>query len=245
VPRRGGVLFVPPFAEEMNKSRRQVMLQARALATLGYGVLLVDLYGTGDSEGEFAAGRLDAWRNDLVAGCRWLGREGFEPVVAWGLRWGALLATDVLRTLGLRRLLLWQPVADGRQYMDQFFRLRTAASMMRGGARETAQDLRRQLEAGATIEVAGYELHPELVRANDNLRLDAPPGGCVVDWLEVVRDADTQVSVGSQRMIASWRQTGVDVRPAAVVGQQFWATVETTVAPALIEHTSQSLSGHA
>ena len=30
--RRGAVLYVPPFAEEMNRSRRMVALQARAFA---------------------------------------------------------------------------------------------------------------------------------------------------------------------------------------------------------------------
>jgi exosortase A-associated hydrolase 2 len=223
------------------------MLQARALAAEGYGVLLVDLYGTGDSEGVFAQGRIAQWRDDLVDGARWLAREGFEPVAVWGLRWGALLATDVLRALALPRLVLWQPVADGRQYMDQFLRLRTAASMLRGsGVRETVQELRRKIEAGETVEVAGYALHPDLVRGNDGLGLAAPPSaGCVVDWLEIVRDGDSQLSVGSQRTVANWRQAGVDVRPAAVLGQQFWATVEITVAPALIEHTTQSLSARA
>src|SRR5262245_5413710 len=79
VLRRGGVLFVPPFAEEMNKSRRQVMLAARALAAAGFGVLLSDLYGTGDSGGEFADGRVAAWRSDLLSGAGALEQEGFAP----------------------------------------------------------------------------------------------------------------------------------------------------------------------
>lgn len=246
-PRRGGVLFVPPFAEEMNKTRRQVMLQARALAAAGFGVLLMDLLGTGDSSGEFADGRLPIWREDLLGGVRSLEREGFAPAAVWGLRWGALLATDVARIIGVTRLVLWQPAVDGRQYMDQFIRLRTAATMLRGTARETVQDLRKLLAAGQALEVAGYELHPEVVAAIDGQSLSAlrPPPACTVDWVETVRDADTGVSVGSQRIIDGWRQTGVEVRSAAVVGQQFWATVEITVAPALIEHTTQSLSGRA
>ena len=51
---RGGVLYCPPFAEEMNKSRRMAALQARAFAKAGYGVLLLDLYGCGDSSGDFS-----------------------------------------------------------------------------------------------------------------------------------------------------------------------------------------------
>jgi exosortase A-associated hydrolase 2 len=246
VARRSGVLFVPPFAEEMNKARRQVMLQARSLAAAGHGVLLVDLYGTGDSEGEFAEGRWDRWRNDLLAGARWLEERGYTRIGVVGLRWGSLLAADVFRELGERaeRLVLWHPVLDGRQYMDQFIRLRVASAMMGGGARVTVQDLRRLLDGGESLEVAGYDLSPELVRAVDtyNLSASAPPAGSTVDWIEVVGDEDAQVSVGSQRVIQTWRQAGVDVSAATVVGQQFWATVEITVAPALIEHTTRCLS---
>ena len=54
-PPETGVLYVPPFADEMNKARRQAAVQSHALALQGYGVLSVDLFGTGDSEGEFAA----------------------------------------------------------------------------------------------------------------------------------------------------------------------------------------------
>ena len=54
---RGAALYVPPFGEEMNKSRRMAALQARALAAAGFGVLQLDLYGCGDSSGEFAEAR--------------------------------------------------------------------------------------------------------------------------------------------------------------------------------------------
>ena len=247
-PPRGGVLFVPPFAEEANKSRRQVMLQAHALAAAGYGVLLVDLHGTGDSEGDFVQGRWEIWRGDVVAGLRWLERQAFSPVVLWSLRWGSLLAADVARDFSEPpRLVLWQPVLDARQHTDQFIRMRVASSMLTGGTRVTVQDLRSSLKRGESLEVAGYALHPDLVSGTDgrNLAAAPPPKGSVVDWIEVVGDPDAGVSVGSQRVIASWHDTGAQVRPATIVGQQFWATTEITVAPALLEHTTRALSTRA
>jgi alpha-beta hydrolase superfamily lysophospholipase len=42
---RGAVVYVHPFAEEMNKSRRMAALQAKALAAAGYAVLQIDLHG--------------------------------------------------------------------------------------------------------------------------------------------------------------------------------------------------------
>jgi len=64
-PVRGCILYSPPFAEELNKSRRMVALQARQLAASGYAVLLLDLYGCGDSGGEFDTATWSIWQDDL------------------------------------------------------------------------------------------------------------------------------------------------------------------------------------
>ena len=64
---RADVVIVPPFAEEMNKSRRMFALLAERLATLGVGTALIDLYGTGDSEGDFGDARYDVWLDDMTA----------------------------------------------------------------------------------------------------------------------------------------------------------------------------------
>ena len=63
---RGGVVYVQPFAEEMNKSRRMATLQAQALAAQGWAVAMPDLAGCGDSSGEFAEARWDDWVDDVL-----------------------------------------------------------------------------------------------------------------------------------------------------------------------------------
>ena len=55
---RGSVLMLPPFAEEMNMSRRMSYLTGRAFAAAGYDFLSLDLTGTGDSSGDFAGAHL-------------------------------------------------------------------------------------------------------------------------------------------------------------------------------------------
>ena len=94
---RGGVLYAPPFAEEMNKARRMAALQARRLAAAGFGVLIPDLYGCGDSGGDFAEARWDIWRDDLSRCRDWLRGRGHHRLVLWGLRLGALLAAELHR----------------------------------------------------------------------------------------------------------------------------------------------------
>ena len=71
-PAKGAVIYVHPFAEEMNKSRRMAALQARAMAAAGYTVLQVDLLGCGDSSGDFGDATWESGIENLVEAGAWL-----------------------------------------------------------------------------------------------------------------------------------------------------------------------------
>ena len=164
---RGDLVFVPPFAEEANQSRHTVVQMARSLARRGWGVLLLDLFGTGDSEGLFEECRWEIWRQDLMTAHAWLRDRGRNAVGLWGLRLGALLAADTAASHpGLfSRLVLWQPVTSGKSYLNQFLRIRTVGALIHGsGSRETTGQLRRRLASGESIGVAGYTLAPALAQ---------------------------------------------------------------------------------
>ena len=74
------VLIVPPFAEEMNKTRRTITEVARALAQRGMASVCVDLFGTGDSEGEFNQTSWEGWIDDLTTVDEWSRREHGLPI---------------------------------------------------------------------------------------------------------------------------------------------------------------------
>ncbi len=69
---RGALLYLPPFAEEANRSRRMAVLQARRLAARGWPVLLLDPFGTGDSAGAFHEARWELWLADAARAAAWL-----------------------------------------------------------------------------------------------------------------------------------------------------------------------------
>ena len=237
---RGALIYVPPFAEEMNRSRRMAALQARALASRSTAVLLLDLFGTGDSGGEFRDGRLSIWLGDILAAADWLKSKGHMTIGLWGLRFGALLAVAAAaREPGqFQNLILWQPVIDGKTMMTQFLRIGVAASMGEEGDGKSTEALRAELAGGRPVEIAGYELTPELADALSATRMEEAGASCRVLWLEVAEEAGDQLLPASQRVIEKWRQSGARVAAQAVTGPPFWTTQDTTVAPALIDATT-------
>jgi hypothetical protein len=104
--------------------------------------------------------------------------------------------------------------------------------------------LRAALLGGQALEVAGYELAPELATAID--RADAAklaPFASRVHWFEVVTGADRPPAPAVVRLLDAWLQQGVDANLRQVVGQQFWATQEISESLELIDATSAALAG--
>lgn len=240
-PRRA-VVYVHPFAEEMNKARRMAALQARRLAGEGCAVLQIDLHGCGDSSGEFAEARWQTWRRDIEAAVGFMAGRFAAPVSLWGLRLGAALAVEVADAR-VDHLLLWQPVTSGAQFLSQFLRLRLASEMLASGAASSAvRELTQALAAGRSLEIAGYELHPQLAAALERIKLEAlAPAAARVDWLEVVAERSMALRPGSARSVDAWRSRGVAVRTAQAVGEPFWATVEIAECEELLALTSEAM----
>ena len=239
---RGALLYVHPFGDEMNRSRRMAALQSRALAALGYGVLQIDLHGCGDSGGEFADARWEGWHDDLAAGSDWLAAHSPGPLSLLGLRLGALLALDYAGSERhqFARLVLWQPVLSGAAYLTQLLRLRLAGSMLAAGdAGGGTKALRARLAAGETLEIGGYELAPALAEAIGRLEAAALAlPACPLYWFEVVPAATPGVPLAAERVGGAWRARGAAPQLQAVAGPPFWSTPELSECPALLAATA-------
>lgn len=248
-PLRGLIVYVHPFAEELNKTRRMAALQARALAQAGYGVLQIDLLGCGDSSGDFADARWDAWIADILQASQWLDRHAANaqtPRWLWSLRGGCLLAADAVRAMAKPcHLLLWQPsYASGALLLQQFLRLQLAADLLASAEQRNkgAMDaLRQRLAAGETLDIAGYRLAPELASAIDRVRLDPPPPApgtlprlCI---LEASSHTPAEPSPLALRTQATWQAAGWRTRVQAATGPAFWQSSEIEEAPALLTAT--------
>lgn len=243
---KGGILYLHPFAEEMHKSRRMAALQARRFATEGYAVLQVDLTGCGDSACDFGDATWEAWLADACRAHAWLSAKTAGPIILWGLRTGASLAVELANALsGIQRLILWQPVVNGEQYLNQFLRIKLASEMLSGSqAQSGTKDLRAKLEAGESIEVGGYLLGSAMARDLARLKLADTPPPCPVAWLEVGAEEGGSPTPASQRIVDAWRAAGVSVLTCTVTGEPFWVTQEITECAGLIEATTEAVRGY-
>jgi uncharacterized protein len=227
----------------MNRTRRMASLAARALAADGHATLIVDATGTGDSSGDFAAATWARWCEDFEFAARWLAaRAGAAPMLL-AARSGALLAPPLLASGSAGdTVALWQPVTSGKQFFTQFLRLKLAAEMSAGPDAAEAggtKQLRESLAAGESVEIAGYEIHPELARGLEAASLSAAALAGVkrLAWLESGASSNPALLPASVRLLDSLKGGGARIHSASFAEPPYWVTPETTIAPGVLAAT--------
>ena len=241
----GNVLVIPAFNEEMNRCRSMVTIQAQALAKQGLGTLVIDLYGTGESDGDYGDARWETWLEDIRYATAWLDSQPGGCVALLGIRLGFPLAVSAVRnSRKSSALIAWQAVLDGKNYFTLFMRMKIAANMDRTDIpKETSGGMRAQLGAGRSIEIAGYEINPELGMALDSLILAEmlPPEASKVVWFEKTGSTEGTLSPASEKVVEVWQQSGVSTESQLFDGPAFWALHERVLAPDLVAKTSDWL----
>jgi exosortase A-associated hydrolase 1/exosortase A-associated hydrolase 2 len=240
-PFAGTVVWVHAFAEEMNKTRRMSALMARLLAGAGWRVVQKDLFGCGDSAGDFSEASWASWVEDVNAELDRADQD--RPIWLWCVRAGALLASAALAGRPHVNLLLWHPVISGAQHLQQFLRLHAGARVLGSAKGESAPAPAQELRQGRAVEVGGYVLTPSLAEALQHAAFDVPPGfaGRVI-WFELWQDDAPTVSVAAARLAEQLRGRGVDVSVEALTGPPFWQTLEIEESDALLQRSLFALT---
>jgi exosortase A-associated hydrolase 2 len=243
---KGALIYLHPFAEEMNKSRRVAAQQARLLAQHGYAVLQIDLHGCGDSSGDFGEATWQSWIQDVLAAHAWLRERCDAPLWLWGLRAGCLLAVDAARQLNRQaNFLFWQPVTAGKLFLQQFLRLKVAGEMLSGDSKGVMDTLKQAIANGQSVEIAGYMLSSELARGLEAADLQPPAEAGKIIWLEVSTRADATLAPVSIKRLEHWQSAGYELHSAVLPAPTFWQTSEIEEAPALLDATLAALDAQA
>lgn len=244
---RGDFIFIPPFGEELNRSRHMITAMSRALNRAGYGVLVFDLYGTGDSEGRFCDAGWEIWKSDILTAHQWLTDQGRNNISFWAMRTGALLATDLVCENPdlVKNILFWAAVTSGKTFTTQLLRIKLAAYMASGqdNVPQSTKEMVAQLEKGTPIEIGGYDFMPDMAQRLSALQLEkmSLPAGLDIDWLDVGLVAEPKLSAGANKVIRQWEENGTTVRAKIIQDVAFWSLQGPEWAEKLIEQTLNSL----
>lgn len=242
------VLVVPPFAEEMNKSRKMMSLLLAETASDTTGGYLFDLYGTGDSEGDFCLATWDLWRANLIDMLDFIAaQKGGEQISIVAIRTGALLVNSVLAEKNdashkINSIHYWNPVFNASLFIAQFLRLKLAANMMRNkGPKVGVKELRQQLQDEGELEVAGYTLNQDLIEGMENSAISLHPSLSRLALHFYELSSLDQITPGLMKKITEVGGAA-DLRFTHVVdGAQFWSTQEVSICEPLLSVTKKHL----
>jgi len=118
--RQQAIVLCQPLGHEYLRAHRAFRNLAVSLAGQGFHVLRFDYYGCGDSGGNGDQATVEQCVSDLAAAVEELkDTSGAAKVSLIGLRFGATLAAvTASRRQDIDRIVLWDPVSDGRSYLE-------------------------------------------------------------------------------------------------------------------------------
>ena len=174
--RSHGVLICNPFGQEAIRAHRFLRVLSENLYSAGFDVMRFDYFGTGDSAGTEADADLEGWVHDIDIACKALeARTQCRDMSLFGMGVGANLAARAASHPALRptSVLLWDPVIDGRDYLQRLQKAHVSALARAFGARwATDAELRRQQLPDTHAECLGFHWTVQLVRDIEALCLE-------------------------------------------------------------------------
>lgn len=162
-----GFVLIHPFAEEKKSAHRIGVELSRRLCGEGFPVLMFDLRGCGDSEGDFASVRLTDWLTDMECAIDMFRQStGTTTVGLIGLRFGAYLSGYYAAKRGQVGLCVWiEPVLKPVDYLRKSLRHKLMKELCtEGKVVSNRNDLLQDLEHNRRIDFDGYEIGSPLFR---------------------------------------------------------------------------------
>ena len=116
---KSAFLICSPIGHEYAKTYSAIKKLAQSLAEAGAHVLRFSYTGLGDSSS--ASEKFSIWqalRDIQVAMDELQDMAALKVVSVIGLRFGALLATEIACSQPIEKLILWEPVLSGKNYLE-------------------------------------------------------------------------------------------------------------------------------
>jgi uncharacterized protein len=220
-----GVVLCYPVGGEYLRAHRAFRQLTNLLVRSGVHVLRFDYSGTGDSAGDPLDATLDRWTADVGTAVEELrDSAGITSVSLAGLRLGAVLALGAARAAAsdaataagapprVDRVALWDPVADGRAFLDAMEPVPLDAASGPGPAPSGAFP-------PGTVASGGFPWGPRLVEqvAQVDLQRESAPGQAAVEILTSAPDP------GLEAVTRRWTEEGSPARYRCIPSEGDWA----------------------
>jgi exosortase A-associated hydrolase 2 len=245
----GSVVLCYPLFEERKSAGRLMVNMARTLCADGFAVLTFDYRGCGDSAGEFSDFSIPHWLADIATAIDFLRqRSPATPLGLLGLRLGASLA---LQTAANRSdidfVVLWEPILNGREHLEQELRKKLVKEMMTfGKGRDSRSALLKALGDGDEIDFDGYPITPELYQDLRSLDLNTAASHFKKRSLMVQVTSQSTPSKPMVQLQETLQQAGASNELRLVNEPPFWNLVGVMDGSSIIRETQiwvrQSLS---
>lgn len=157
----GATLIVHPFCEEKKSAQRVLADVAQTLAAKREYVLLFDLRGCGDSEGDMSDADLTDWIEDIQKAAGFLkAQSGCKEISMIGLRLGAYLTSlYVPRAPAVKRIVLLEPVFRASDDFRKMLRDKQMKELLtRGRIASKRDELIANLSNGQVVDFNGYPI---------------------------------------------------------------------------------------
>ncbi len=206
---------------------------ARSIAAAGHGVVMPDLWGTGDSEGEFRDASIERWKLNVTHVLDWYAKHGGQVRSVAALRFGALLAASWLDdnlSCAIDDVVCFQPPVSGAAVVAQNLRLADAAALTSGGAR--GGGAKETLVSGGCVNSGGYELTARMADEISALRMGTSHGARF--HVFEIRGSGEGLTPGTARLYEALTHPG---RCGVIHSAPFWMATEivrTDLAPAFL-----------
>lgn len=240
---RSHVLIFPPFAEELNKCRRLLSTTASLLARSGFSVMLVDLYGTGDSEGNFEQSSWNIWKSDMYSAISFLLEYQNLPINFLTVRLGTLLAFDLLndekyKLPSISNFVAWQPIFNTQKYLKQFLRIQLVANLLSSTPIKTTEAIKKIIYQDGQMEIGGYPFSALLMDEILSLCIST---GQTYDLEKISSLVLIQITTGStnvfsediQNFLLDASETREKIKIRLLKGSPFWQAQEQVEIPEL------------
>ncbi len=223
-PAAAGVVFCPPFCQEMVTTYSRLARLSKQLAANQVAVMRFHPSGTGESDGRTCEFTLDSVLRETKL-ARQVAEDRLRPrprrLGYFGVRFGASVAVLAAAAQPVDFLVLWCPLINLQLYFRDLLRLqltKEAIHQRRSQIRRSTQQMIEDLQAGNNLDIFGYELSPELYRQMMAVSSwpDTPPARRIL-WLARPGEAKSASTI-----IEKWKSVGSRVDFETFAEPVFW-----------------------